>query len=288
MPRVVVAFGSTSLGGFVAPAGVTSVQLLAWGGGGGGGAGYYGWPYKDATYVGGAGGGGALKDVAEIAVVPGTAYDVVIGAGGVGSGANGSMQWRGANGGDTLLRVSAGAQVLATFRGAEGGTSAWGLGADPTALRIWGVLGGGPVPGDGFGWMFVTNSLLPAREGPGIGGYGVVGDEWTAYGRNGAPSVQGFLGGVGGAPGASDGGYRGGGPGGGGAAGPAGAGGNGGEGGFGKQFGAPGPGAAGSSAPLNSGAGGGGGGTAGASGGFGAFGPGGDGGSGHLTLAYVL
>src|SRR5262245_52607179 len=62
-------------GTFTVPAGVSSVLVEAWGGGGAGGSG--------PNYGGGGGGGGYVRAV--LAVSPGQAVPVTIGAGGVGA-----------------------------------------------------------------------------------------------------------------------------------------------------------------------------------------------------------
>ena len=65
---------------WVAPAGVTSVSVVAVGGGGAGGIG------SSAIRDGGGGGGGALAYKNSISVTPGTSYTVVVGAGGTTTG----------------------------------------------------------------------------------------------------------------------------------------------------------------------------------------------------------
>ena len=289
MPRVVMSFTATTLSGFVAPAGVTSVQLMGYGGGGAGGDGYGGWSYSNYLVVGGAGGGGALQVVAEVPVVPGTAYNIIIGAGGAAGGSGFWPKPLGENGGDTIFARKLDGATLATFRGAEGGTGAFSFGKYPDVERNVGVLGGGPVPGDRLGWAASTGGLLPARMFPGVGGYGTTPDAHATYGRLGAASVQGFQGGAAGVHGTNDGIYFGGGGGGGGAAGPGGNGGNGGAGGAARATSPAQEGSPGNGALVVSGAGGGGGGTGGANpnqrtG----YGPGGAGGSGRLTIMYVV
>lgn len=65
---------------WTAPGGITSVDARAWGGGGGGATG--------TSNGGGGGGGGELAEETAYAVVPGTGYAVVVGAGGT-TGSNG-------------------------------------------------------------------------------------------------------------------------------------------------------------------------------------------------------
>ena len=66
-------FGTPGTFSWTAPAGVTSVSVVAIGGGGGGGGGYHG---------AGGGGGGGLAYTNNIPVTSGQAYTVVVGAGG--------------------------------------------------------------------------------------------------------------------------------------------------------------------------------------------------------------
>ena len=96
-------FASTTT--WVAPAGVTSVDVECWGGGGGGGQ------CSSGTCSGGGGAGGAYAK-ATISVTPGNTYDIIIGAGG--SGTTGTK-----NGGATYF--DAGADVYA--QGGAGGVN---------------------------------------------------------------------------------------------------------------------------------------------------------------------
>ena len=61
------------------PAGVTSVQVECWGGGGAGGG------VANVKYILAGGGAGGNYQVATVQVVPGTVYNIVVGAGGVGA-----------------------------------------------------------------------------------------------------------------------------------------------------------------------------------------------------------
>lgn len=107
----------TGNGSFTPPAGVTLVQVEAWGGGGGGGA-ATGNPAKGG---GGAGGQYAMKH--SVAVTPGTPYTVVVGAGGAG-GTTGN----GSTGGNSTFN---GTTVVA--RGGAGGGGATTNGGDGSA-----------------------------------------------------------------------------------------------------------------------------------------------------------
>jgi hypothetical protein len=297
MPRIVLQF--TASGGFVAPAGVTSVQLIGWGGGGGGGAGAHG-GLPEYEIPGGAGGGGAQKDVAEVTVEPAETYDVVVGAGGAGAPFTGAYS-HGADGGDTTFVRRRDGATLATFRGAGGGTGSSGTQPLDAGPKRAVMRGGGPVAGAEHGYVYPdAENRFPPLPVPGTGGYGFpFPGELNGY-RGPAASLQGFPGGNAGrtgqgvwlGPGKT---YSGGGGGGGGAAGPGGPGADGGPGGHGKTIADQLVGGDGWNADDNSGAGGGGGGSGGAYN-FptennvnpSAGGRGGDGGSGRLTLVYVV
>jgi len=99
-------------GSWRAPAGVTRVLVEAWGAGGGGGDG----ARRGAT-GGGGGGAGAYQRVI-VSVVPGEAYEIVVGAGGPPGAAIG------ANGTDTLIRRAGAGTVLLRARGGLGGRAA--------------------------------------------------------------------------------------------------------------------------------------------------------------------
>lgn len=299
MPRIVLHFTASAPGGFVAPPGVTSVQLIGWGGGGGAGAGGSG-GLPEFAIPGGAGGGGAQKDVTEVTVEPAEAYDVLIGAGGAGAAFTGSYS-HGGDGGDTKFVRRRDGSTLAVFRGAGGGTGSAGpqvITAGPVRRAM---KGGGPLAGTERGYAYPdAEGRFPALTVPGTGGYGFPFDTAVNGYLGPAPSLQGFPGGKSARPGQGvwlgpGKSYEGGGGGGGGAAGPGGPGADGGPGGHGNTFGDQLVGGDGSNADDNSGAGGGGGGSGGASNlptdgsaNPSAGGRGGDGGSGRLTLVYVV
>jgi hypothetical protein len=134
------------------PAGVTSVQVDAWGGGGAGG----GINTTGVNRAGGGGGGGAYAGSASIAVTSGTTYTIVIGAGGAGSsGANGGT---GANStfGSTLVVAAGGtggtahtAAASTAMAGGAGGTT-----ASSTGTTVFSGGGGGTsatTPNSGAG-----------------------------------------------------------------------------------------------------------------------------------------
>ncbi len=129
-------FTSTGAHSWIAPAGVTSVLVEAWGGGGGGGGGL--------NNAGGGGGGGYSK--ATVSVTPGQTYDVVVGAGGTsGSGAVSSFHT------PSVVSALGGGSGLSTGGGAGGAASvgdgfSGGNGAAPGVVDM---SGGGPGGGGG-------------------------------------------------------------------------------------------------------------------------------------------
>lgn len=262
----------------------TLIDVEGYGAGGGGGGGGFGGGAGADTNSGSSGGGGggaALACRARVSVVPGTVYEIVIGAGGT-AGAKGhgtTPPTAGGNGGDTIFRKKSDGTVLARFPGAKGG-QAGDTQSSTTKFLI--APGGSPLDQDRPFTQLWDNALVTFCFGRGFGGEGVSNafDSGPSP-RRGAASLEGFLGGLPGAGGSNDS-YLGGGPGGGGAAGPGGpgfAGCNGGD--------------AGNAAPTpsavtitpNTGAGGGGGGGGGSSASGGANGSDGRAGStGKLTL----
>ena len=95
----------TSSGTWTAPAGVNAAQVILVGGGGGGGQ-------SSGNAAGGGGGGGAVV-TRNLAVTPGTTYNVTVGAGGQG-GAGQLTSWQDYN---------------QTFPGVNGGSSIFGTGS---------------------------------------------------------------------------------------------------------------------------------------------------------------
>lgn len=154
-PGGMIGFGGqrefTSSASFTPPAGVTHIFIEAWGAGGGGGGGQSGTAFPDGNFFtpgfyltsgsGGGGGGGGGYVRALVAVTPGTAYDVVLGVGGVG-----------------------GVPSSCTFgapcgtAGAPGGTSEVRSGSTILVAAPGGFGGGGPqaAPGGGGGGGSVT------------------------------------------------------------------------------------------------------------------------------------
>jgi hypothetical protein len=243
-------------GTWIAPPGVTDVILIGCGGGGGGGGGS-----TAATSAGGAGGGGALQGTDCVSVVPGTAYNIVIGNGGIG-GVSSTPGGVGSPGGDTSFGT------LSSFSGASGGGggNATNLSAGGQCIKYI----------DGTNLYCTSTSNTSNIDDSTVPSTGTV-DELFLSIASGGPAneavagthgarnpIGGFAGGTVGVTAAS---------GGGGGAGPKGIGG----------AGAPTSGAAAGNGAPNTGAGGG--------GGFGTNGSsataGGNGGSGYLFVCYV-
>ena len=230
---------------WVCPPDVTSVVATGFGGGGSGAG-----AATASDTIGQGGGGGTLMSSLSIAVVPGTAYLITIGTGGVG----GAKSSAGNAGGDTTFSQSG--TVLGTWSGASGGQF----------ITSTGGGGGQPHKATGGGNLFTGISTAGSHTiAAGADAGGTSGAAGNAGFRN---VVGGFNGGAGGALSTEGGGSGGG-------AGPEGVGGTGGA-------GSSGTGSPGVSGAANTGAGGGGGGAGGTAGGIG-----GAGGSGKLYLSYV-
>ena len=165
----------TATGSWVAPTGVTSVDVECWGGGGGGAG-------EDGTQGGGGGGGGAYSKKT-LAVTPGNSYTVTIGAGGAGGnaavGATGGDSWFSTSG-TVMAKGGTGGQLNNTA--AAGGTTAASVG-DTKFAGGQGAAGGGTNGGGGGG----------AANAGGAGGAGV------SEGAGGAKGSGAGIGGAGGA-----------------------------------------------------------------------------------------
>ncbi|TBN00379.1 choice-of-anchor D domain-containing protein [Hyunsoonleella flava] len=161
----------TSSGTFVVPAGVTSVNVAAWGAGGGGG--------DEASNDGAGGGGGGGFRGGTIAVTPGDNITITIGNGGAGATSNGND---GANGGNTIVSHTIG---TITANGGDGGTTSFGSGG------FGGAGGGGSFTGT------VTSQIAFSGGDGGDGdgdeggaGGGAAGD--SGNGSNGADAAGNF------------------------------------------------------------------------------------------------
>ncbi|MDI6046469.1 choice-of-anchor D domain-containing protein [Flavobacterium yafengii] len=166
---------STS-GTFTVPAGITSIQVEAWGGGGAGGG-----ATGNPSAGGGGGGGGYVKNTS-LTVIPGTTYTVTVGNGGVGStgtGGAGNSSWFGST--ITLLAVggnggNGASGNLSTASGATASTSGnigWSSG-----FNYYGGAGG-------------TGAILGASSGGGGGSAGTTSNGNSALIMLGGAAVTG-------------------------------------------------------------------------------------------------
>lgn len=284
--------GGTFTGTWTAPPGCVLVMPAGYGGGGGGGGGYEGDATQHTAASGGGGGGGSLfTQWAPLVVVPGTVYDITIGAGGIGGVGTAGAVVSGTDGGDTVFSHHAGAAIL-RFAGAARGSKGFYAYDDGLYPFAYG-LGGAPVRG-GFvtEWAISAEGALFIDSAMGAGGAGTVNYALRRPGNAGWMGMVDTAGGVVGTPGVdypvSDSEiYRGGGTGGGGGGGPQGPGGAGGSGGtvYVLPVAATNGGTAGTS--TGAGGGGGGGGAFFYSGGSRNGGNGGNGGSGRMYLTWL-
>ncbi len=273
----------------------TSRIIAAWivgcGGGGAGGNGDMGPATANIWLAGAGGGGGALMSCLPVIIVPGSTYNIDIGAGGAPNPGANNVPNTGGNGGSTIFRL--GGSNLAVFPGAQGGKGPFGghvianynsyaMGGSPRASAP-SLLFGDPTQCPRFD---TTNALwldngIEIQLVPAQGGYGADGSLLPLASFGVGNPHGGFSGGAFGVRGNDSSTHRGGGGGGGGGAGPFGAGGAGGNGGAAGSAGD-----SGTAASANTGGGGGGGGTGGYDSSTGT-GYGGAGGSGRLRIIYV-
>ncbi|CAB4881268.1 unannotated protein [freshwater metagenome] len=151
-------YSEGGLSSFVAPTGVTEVDVVVVGGGGGGGGG--GTDAEGAVIAGGGGAGGSVAIQRGLFVTAGTAYPVSVGN--AGGGGAGSSSGRGISGGSGELS-SFGTGVTVT--GGGGGT---GGGFDGTAY----------VTGAGGATAGVRSGLDITGHGAAGGGEGALGAAW--------------------------------------------------------------------------------------------------------------
>lgn len=173
-------------GTWVAPAGVTSVTVEAWGGGGAGGG-------NPTNTDGGGGGGGGAYSKTTVAVTPGNSYTVTVGAGGLGgagTGGAGGDSWfstittilaKGGTGGAPPAGGSGnggvggvgGAAALGIgttkFSGGNGGT---GRGSNTGRGGPGGSSAGTAANGTSGPVTWTTATAAAAPAGGGIGGDG--------------------------------------------------------------------------------------------------------------------
>ncbi|QEL26162.1 hypothetical protein FQV39_28790 [Bosea sp. F3-2] len=133
------------------PAGVFRVRAKVWSGGGGGGG-----SSGAANSIASAGGGGEYRE-GEFAVVPGTAYPVIVGARGA-SGAGGGSPGNGGNGGSSsfgaFITALGGGGGVAANGAVQANGGAAGSGGSGGAIALSGIPGG---IGYGIGVGFVMS-----------------------------------------------------------------------------------------------------------------------------------
>lgn len=166
---------ATGAGSWVAPAGVSSVIVEAWGAGGGGGG-------ANTTGSGGGGGGGGGEYAkSTLAVTPGNSYSYGVGAG----GAAGSAGGNGGTGGNTSFTGDAAVTVTAhggaggTQRAAIGGASGAG-GSGSTATTHF--AGGNGAAGSG---KQTTSTIVVSGTGSWVAPAGVSSVKVECWGAGG-------------------------------------------------------------------------------------------------------
>lgn len=170
------------------PPGVTNICIEAWGGGGRGGDGYV---YNNYSGYSGGGGGGGGYGYQCFTVIPGTTYNVIVGAGSTGSGSGGTSSF------GTLISVTGGQD------GSDGTLTTPGVygtgGSSSSNFYINGENGaankGGKGANGGIGGTAGSNGgLIQATQGTAPGGGGGPGDKAPnsssnltySYGKSGA------------------------------------------------------------------------------------------------------
>ena len=180
-----MAFGQTTQysasGTFVAPAGVTSVVVKAWGGGGKGAGLGNGNP--------GGGGSGAYAAHSSSSVSAGTTYDVIVGVGGITtSNPSGTAS--------TFNGISAGGgSGTNSSTGGSGGTASGGTTntTGGSGVTVSGNDGGagGSAPNGGVGGAGGNGPTVPGSNGsPPGGGGGGAGKNSTAFGTGARGQVE--------------------------------------------------------------------------------------------------
>ncbi|MCF6128171.1 T9SS type A sorting domain-containing protein [Flavobacterium sp. AS60] len=189
----------TTSGTFVAPAGVTTIQVDAYGAGGGGG--YGGTSNKDGA---GGGGGGGFSRNTTVAVTAGTTYTITIGAQGIGATTSGTPN--GTSGGNTTavfggttITANGGIGGFGYSNGGAGGSAGTGStrngGAGGNGLNGAGSGGGGGAGGTtGNG----GNGSVPTGGTAGGGNAGAGGNGTTSNAAAGSSSLTNYGGGGGG------------------------------------------------------------------------------------------
>ena len=158
-------FTTTGTNSWVAPAGVTSITVEAWGAGGAGGG------VTSGSVGAGGGGGGAYARTTSVIVTPGTSYTLTVGAGGNGGTGNGPAG--GASSFNTSVVVAAGgAGGVANSGGAggAGGSTAASTGAFEFAGGNGAAGAGGNSGGGGGGAGTANNGGNASGVTAGTGG----------------------------------------------------------------------------------------------------------------------
>ena len=214
---------------WIAPTGVTSVVVQAWGAGGTGG---------DGSFAGAGGGGGGAYVLSTVSVTPLESYTIIVGKAGVrpssaGTGGDGSDSTfdtdvvvaaggkggPGANSADSIGGVGGSTDDSTgdtEFAGGDGGggtnagdTSGGGGGAGgPDGAGLNGISGNGTVGGDGGDGDNGSGGAGGAGGNGGAGGPG--GNDYTNGGGGGGGGDNGANSGLGGGPGGGGGGGEGG------------------------------------------------------------------------------
>jgi hypothetical protein len=181
----------TTSGSWIAPIGVTSINVECWGGGGGGGGG--------TLKASGGGGGGVYAIVNSFTVTPGNSYPYNVGAGGGSGAAGGSSSFNTstciAAGGTAGLAGTPGAGGAGGSASASTGTTKYSGGAGATGSNFNYGGGGGGSAGTGSNGTTATNGTgATAVAGGGQGGNGGSG---TGNGSAGTGPGGGGGGGIG-------------------------------------------------------------------------------------------
>ena len=174
MARIIVK-KFTSSGTWTAPAGVTRVQVRAWGGGGGGSTG-------ESLTIGGCGGAAAAETIRFLDVIPNTSYTITIGSGGTGGVAYGAAA--GAGGNTTF-------GSLLTAYGAFSFDTIYTDGSTPAGVHtgFWAINSQFNYQGSPY-YIYHCTSPYPAAD-PGTG----PGPYFLAWGGTGGPGGAGGVGG---------------------------------------------------------------------------------------------
>lgn len=175
-----VIYNTTGTYTWTAPAGVTSVSVIAIGAGG---AGNHGWGGHNGYDGGAGGGGGGLSYKNNITVIPGNTYTVVVGA--QGRDIDGGIQTPGGiagSGGDSYFINTS------TVKGGGGGGASYNVGGTGGS-----IFGTGAVGGAGS-----TATTFSSGGGGGAGGYSGAGGAGGAGAAAGTSGTGGSGGGGGG------------------------------------------------------------------------------------------